>query len=298
MVSSSPSRTALIPVAVAIGVMVLWGGTPIVTRLALDDLPPLVIASMRTVLAGLVAIPLLAGMRQRLPSDRGSRTLLGISAAAGFVLFPVIYTVGQQRTSALHGVMILAALPVFTGTYAAVVARRVPPRAWLAGSAVALCGEVVLIGGRGTAATDASLAGDLLVLAAALCVSAGYVAGAMLPPRGLSSLATTLWGVLLGTFVLAPLAIGLFAHDDGVPSAGAKAWGSVVFLAVVTSILGYVGWYWARDRGGIARIATLQFLQPVSGFVLAAIVLGESVTVPIAVGSALIVGGIVIAQRA
>ena len=82
------------------------------------------------------------------------------------------------------------------------------------------------------------------------------------------------------------------------PDAGPKAWGSVVFLAVVTSILGYVGWYWALDRGGIARIATLQFLQPVSGFVLAAIVLGENVTVPIAVGSALIVGGIVIAQRA
>src|SRR3954469_11320601 len=276
--------------------MVLWGGTPIVTRLALDDLPPLVVASMRTVLAGLVAIPLLAGMRQRLPGDRGSRTLLGISAAAGFVLFPVIYTVGQQRTSALHGVMILAALPVFTGTYAAIVARRMPQRAWLAGSAVALVGEAVLIGGRGTAATGAPLAGALLGLAAALCVSAGYVAGAMLPPRGLSSLATTLWGVLLGTIVLAPLAAGLFA-TDGVPEAGPKAWAAVVFLALVTSIVGYLGWYWALDRGGISRIATLQFLQPISGFVLAAIVLDESVTVPIGIGSALIVGGIMIAQR-
>ena len=182
--------------------------TPIVTRLALDDLPPLVVASLRTVLAGLVAIPLLVGMRQRLPADGRSRTLLGISAAAGFVLFPVVYTVGQQRTSALHGVMILAALPVFTGIYAAIVARRVPQRGVARRLAVALLGEAVLIGGRGTTATDATLAGDLLVLAAALCVSAGYVAGAMLPPRGLSSLATTLWGVLLGTFVLAPLAIG------------------------------------------------------------------------------------------
>ena len=135
------------------------------------------------------------------------------------------------------------------------------------------------------------------MLAAALCVSAGYVAGAMLPPRGLSSLATTLWGVLLGTVVLAPLAVGALRARRRA-DAGPKAWGSVVFLAVVTSILGYVGWYWALDRGGIARIATLQFLQPVSGFVLAAIVLGENVTVPIAVGSALIVGGIVIAQRA
>ena len=41
---ASPPRAALIPVGVAIGVMVLWGGTPIVTRLALDDLPPLVVA--------------------------------------------------------------------------------------------------------------------------------------------------------------------------------------------------------------------------------------------------------------
>ena len=277
--------------------MVIWGATPILTRVALDDLPPLAVACLRTIIAGLVAIPLLAGMRQRLPSDRESRTLLGISAAVGFVVFPVVYTVGQQRTSALHGVMILAALPLFTGVYAAIVIRRLPRRAWLVGCAVALVGEAVLIGGRGTSTGGATLAGDLIVLAAALCVSAGYVAGAMLPPRGLSSLATTLWGVLLGTIVLAPLAAGLFVRE-GLPEAGAKAWAAVVFLALVTSIVGYIGWYWALDRGGIARIATLQFLQPVSGFVLAAIVLGENVTVPIAVGSALIVGGIVIAQRA
>lgn len=294
---ASPARTALVPVAIAIAVMVVWGATPIATRLALDDLSPLLVACLRTVVAGLVAIPLLAGMRQGLPVNTRSRKLLGISAAVGFVVFPVVYTVGQQRTSALHGVMILAALPIFTGLYAALVAHRAPRAGWLAGCAVALVGEVVLIAGRGASASDATLAGDLLVLAAALCVSAGYVAGAMLPPRGLSSLATTLWGVLLGTFVLAPLLIALLARD-GIPDADPTAWGAVLFLAVVTSILGYLGWYWALDRGGIARIATLQFLQPVSGFVLAALVLGEHVTAPIAVGSALIVTGIVIAQRA
>ena len=51
-----------------------------------------------------------------------------------------------------------------------------------------------------------------------------------------------------------------------------------LFLAVVTSIVGYIGWYWALDRGGIQRIATLQFLQPLSGFVLAVVVLGDHVT--------------------
>ena len=64
-----------------------------------------------------------------------------MSAAAGFVVFPVVYTIGQERTSGLHGVMILAALPIFTGLYAGIVARRRPGRAWLVGCAVALAGE-------------------------------------------------------------------------------------------------------------------------------------------------------------
>ena len=288
------------PVTVAVLVMVVWGATPIMTRLALDDLEPLVVATLRTVVAGLLAVPLLAQARLHAPSTTETRRLVAISGLAGFVVFPVVYTIGQERTSGLHGVMILAALPIFTGLYASIVARRRPGLAWIAGSAVALVGEAVLIGGRAAgegSGGDATVAGDLIVLAAALVVSAGYVAGASLPPRGVTSQAATYWGVVLGAVVLTPLGLALLAAD-GWPQADATAWGAVLFLAVVTSIVGYIGWYWALDRGGIQRIATLQFLQPLSGFALAAVVLGDSVTLPIALGSALIVAGIVVAQRA
>jgi drug/metabolite transporter (DMT)-like permease len=277
--------------------MVVWGATPILTRIALEDMEPLVVATLRTIIAGLLAVPLLAHARLSLPRPATSRRLLAISAAAGFVVFPVVYTIGQERTSGLHGVMILAALPIFTGLYAAAAARRLPTRGWLAGCAIALAGEVVLIGARGGNDGDATIGGDLLVLSAALVVSAGYVAGAMLPPRGVSSAAATFWGVVLGAVVLAPLATALLARD-GLPEAGWRAWGAVAVLAVVTSVVGYIGWYWALDRGGIARISTLQFLQPLSGFALAVVVLGDSVTPTIAVGAAAIVCGVVIAQRA
>jgi len=277
-------------------VMVVWGGTPIVTRLALDDLPPLVVATLRTIIAGLLAVPLLARSGQRLPTDPMARRLLAISGLTGFVIFPIVYTLGQERTSALHGVMILAALPILTGLYASLVARRRPRTRWLVGCAIALTGEVVLIAARSHTAGEATLGGDLLIVAAALAVSAGYVAGAMLPPRGLSSSATTFWGVALAAVVVAPLAIAIFARD-GIPSADAVSWGSVVFLAVVTSVVGYIGWYWALDRGGITRIATLQFLQPLSGVALAALVLHETVTTNVVIGGAAIICGIVVAQR-
>jgi drug/metabolite transporter (DMT)-like permease len=71
----------------------------------------------------------------------------------------------------------------------------------------------------------------------------------------------------------------------------------VAFIAWVTSILGYVGWYWALAHGGIARIGTIQFLQPLSGLVLAFFLLGERPTYILAVATVMILGGVVIAWR-
>ena len=277
--------------------MVVWGATPVATRLATDGLEPLLVAVLRTLVAGVLVLPLIGTRGPALPQRRGVRALLAVSAVTGFVAFPVVYTLGQERTSAMHGSMILAALPVITGLYAALVFRRRPGRPWLAGCAVALIGETVIVAVRaGGGEEGASVLGDVLVLVAALTVAAGYVAGAMLLPRGFSSAATTTWGVLLGAAALAPVALVLLVRD-GVPAAGAAAWGAVLFLAVVTSILGYLGWYWALARGGIERIAPLQFLQPVSGLALAALILDERLTLPLAIGSVAVFGGVAIARR-
>ena len=284
------------PVIVSLAVMVVWGATPVLTRIATDDLEPLWVAVLRTVLAGIVAVPLVATTALRPPSSSRARLLLGVSSAAGFVVFPVVFTIGQERTSAMHGVGILAALPVFTGLYGMPVARRRPGTWWLAGCALALAGEAVIVAVRTGGGGTATLAGDVLVLASALVVSGGYVAGAMLVPRGFSSAATTYWGVMLGALALTPVAVALLAVA-GPPRAGAGSWAAVLFLAVATSIVGYVGWYWALAHGGIARIAPLQFLQPLSGLVLAALVLDERLTWPLAVGASAVIAGVAVARR-
>ncbi|HET6684173.1 MAG TPA: DMT family transporter, partial [Gaiella sp.] len=87
------------PVLVSVLCMVIWGASPIATRLATEDMDPLVVAVLRTVLAGFVAVPLVATSGIRPPTNPRSRLLLGISAATAFVIFPIVYTVGQDRTS-------------------------------------------------------------------------------------------------------------------------------------------------------------------------------------------------------
>ncbi len=130
----------------------------------------------------------------------------------------------------------------------------------------------------------------------ALLVAAGYVAGARLAQTGYGSLATTLWGVALAATVSAALMAATVARG-GWPSAGWLSWSAVIYLASVTTILGYIGWYWALARGGIARIGTIQFFQPVSGLILAALLLGERMTLSLLAASVVILAGVWIAQR-
>jgi drug/metabolite transporter (DMT)-like permease len=290
-------RSSLAPIVTAGLIMVIWGATPVATRLAVADLQPIHVGLLRTVFAGVLALPIALALRQKLPKDRRGFLLLAVSAASGFIVFPLLYSVGQRDTSAMHGGMILAALPIFTGSYAALVERRRPKARWIAGCVIALLGECALIALRaGGGGAEPTLAGDLLVLLSALLVAAGYVAGARLAQTGYSSLATTLWGVALAAMVSAVI-MAITVARGGWPSAGGLSWGAVIYLASVTTILGYIGWYWALARGGIARIGTIQFFQPVSGLILAALLLGERMTLPLLAASVVILAGVWIAQR-
>ncbi len=291
-------RSSLAPIVTAGLIMVIWGATPVVTRLAVADLQPIHVGLLRTVFAGVLALPIALALRQKLPKDRRGFLLLAVSAASGFIVFPLLYSFGQRDTSAMHGGMILAALPIFTGSYAALVERRRPTARWIAGCVIALIGECALIALRagGGGGAEPTLGGDLLVLLSALLVAAGYVAGARLAQTGYSSLATTLWGVALAAMLSAVLMAATVARG-GWPSAGWLSWSAVIYLASVTTILGYVGWYWALAKGGIARIGTIQFFQPVSGLILAALLLGERMTLPLLAASVVILAGVWTAQR-
>jgi drug/metabolite transporter (DMT)-like permease len=293
----APPRNSLAPILTAGLIMIIWGATPVATRLAVADLDPIHVGLLRTVFAGVLALPIALALRQPLPKDRRGLLLLIVSGASGFIVFPLLYSVGQRDTSAMHGGMILAALPIFTGSYAALVERRRPTARWIAGCIIALLGECALIALRaGSGGAEPTWGGDLLVLVSALVVASGYVAGARLAQRGYSSLATTLWGVALAAVVSAVI-MGADVARGGWPSAGWQSWTAVIYLASVTTILGYIGWYWALARGGIARIGTIQFFQPVSGLVLAALLLGERMTLLLLAASIVILAGVWTAQR-
>ncbi len=292
-----PDHSAL-PVVVALATMVVWGGTPLFSKVAAEQIDPLLVGILRTVLAGCLALPLALLMRQPLPSDTRGRQLLAFSGFAAFIAFPLMYTVGQHATSALHGALILATLPVFTSLFGTLVERRRVSRTWIAGCTLALASEAIVIVWRTAGASaGSSPSGDLVVLASSAVCAMGYVAGARLSQRGYAAVPTTLWGVSFSAILLLPLMAWSLART-GIPHAGAAAWASLLVLALLTSVLGYIAWYWALAKGGISRIASIQFTQPLFGIALAAVVLGERPAPVIAVAGVGILLGAWLVLRA
>lgn len=264
-----------LPVVAALAVMVVWGGTPLFSKLAASQIDPLLVGILRTVIAAALALPLVVLARHPLPSDTRGRQLLAFSGFAAFVVFPVLFTVGQHATSALHGALILATLPVFTSLFGTIVERRRVSATWLLGCLIALSSEAVVITWRTAGeGSGASLRGDIIVLTSAVVCAMGYVAGARLSQRGYPATPTTLWGVTFSAVALLPLMVWSVGRN-GWPQADMVPWVSVLVLALLTSVLGYIAWYWALGKGGISRIASIQFTQPIFGIALAAVVLDE-----------------------
>lgn len=275
--------------------VLLWGASPVGTKLALGEVSPLGVMAIRTVAGGLVGLVLALLLGIRLPPTNREVAQVALAGFCGMVAFPTLFSWGMQSTSATHGAMILACMPVTTSAIAYASEGRLPSGLWWIGCAVALGGESLLVFGRGGATDgEATLGGDLLVLSSTLFACAGYVIGGNLQKRGYPARAITFWGAGLSACLLLPLTPWLLGPVD--PTLWKTAtWMALAYLAFGVTILGYVLWYWALGQGGVGRMSLMQFLQPVSGLTLSAALLGDRIGFTVIIASALIVAGTFVA---
>jgi drug/metabolite transporter (DMT)-like permease len=275
----------------------VWGASPVATKFAVTELPPLAVAFLRTAVGGAAAGVIIVVMQMPVPRERYQRLLLAASGFCGFIGFPTIFSIGQRQTSAIHGAMILAMLPAMTGVVALVWERRKPESLFVLGCLVALVGEAVLsLSRQGIAGGEAGLIGDALVFFSALFASVGYVCGARLQQSGYPAKAVTFWGVLLASIALLPFAPISLAQVQWA-SLSSGVWLAIAYLALGVTIFGYVFWYWALGKGGIAKIGLFQFFQPVTGVVMAFLILGEPLSLGLVIAAAVILLGVWLALR-
>lgn len=275
----------------------LSAGTYLAGKRALAELSPVELALARFSLAAIAHGALLATWR-RPPFAR--RDLLGL-AALGVLAVAVnqlLFLGGLALSTPGHAALLYAMTPIFVFLVERVRGKeRGTPRKVL-GIAVAFAGTAVVLGGRGAlglAGARDVLLGDLLLLLAVIAWAVYAVGGKAYAARygGLVTGSATL---VAGTLLCAPLGLpfvdpGRFARLSGLGLA------SVAYLVVVTSVVAWLIYYWALGRAEASRVAIWSNLQPVLTALLAWALYGEALTAPFVAGGAMVVAGVVLAER-
>jgi O-acetylserine/cysteine efflux transporter len=270
----------------ALAIVAVWGTNFVVIKSALHELPPLLFATLRFLLAFVPAALVLPRPAVRVANLAGYGLLIGAGQ------FGVLYIAMNGRIS--PG---LASLVVQTQVFFTIGLAM-----WLGGERVrAFQVAAVLLAAAGLVVvalhTDASTTwvGLVLVLVAALSWSGGN----MLAKRAgsINMLGYVAWSSAFAVPVLFALSLateGWARIASSLAHASAGTWAAVAWQAWGNTLFGYAAWSWLLARYQAAAITPMALLVPVFGMGAAALWLGEPLPLWKLLAAALVMAGLAV----
>jgi len=295
-VTPSAGRTAFSPpswqVWSALAVIyVVWGSTYLAIRVMVEDLPPLLSAGGRFLVAGGLLLAVLAARgRSVLPGRRalGGALVIGLLLPAGG---NGLVTVAEQDVPSGLAALLIASVPLWVVVLRATAGGERVARGTFGGVALGLAGLSILLL-PGSRPAEATLAGVLLCLVAA----ASWATGSFLSPRLPSAsdpLVSTGWQMVLGGVAL--LVAGVAGGEPGdlaLGDVGADAWIAWAYLVTIGSIVAFSAYVWLLRHAPISKVATYAYVNPLVAVLLGWAILAEELSAPTLAGAALVVASV------
>jgi drug/metabolite transporter (DMT)-like permease len=276
------------------------------TTLAEWSFDPYVVGAGRSVGAALIAAACLLAARAPLPPRAAWPGLAAVAGGCG-IGFGVLSALALRHTTSTHAAVVVGLLPAATAVVAVLRARERPGWAFWAASAAASATIVVYalsLGGGGGGAGGGGAGGgggrvapaDVLLLAALLVGAVGYAEGGRLSRR-MPGWQVIAWGVLLALPVSLPVTV-VAAVRAGPVHPSAAAWAGLAYVSAVSMFAGFAAWYRGLGRAGVARASQLQLAQPLLTVGWSAALLGEHAGPGALVVVLVVVGCVLVTQRA
>jgi drug/metabolite transporter (DMT)-like permease len=254
----------------------VWGSTFLAIRIGVREVPPLLLAAMRFLVAGLVLYGWMTLRGERSPSGQQWRSAAILAILIFVIDYGLLFWAEQRVPSGVAAVM-LATIPAFMALSEIIVLRtqRLTVRLALA-LLIGLAGVAVLMSrslSLGGDPIDSLGAAALIVASISFSISSALARKLPLPSsKVMSSGAQMLAG---GVFlVLTAAALGEFRrfHPSTVSSG---AWLSLLYLIVPGSIIGFTAYVWLIGHQSPTKVGTYAYVNPVVAVLLGYFLAGE-----------------------
>jgi drug/metabolite transporter (DMT)-like permease len=274
-------------------VYVVWGSTYLGIAVAIETLPPLLMAALRFLTAGAILYAIASRLGER-AGDRPGRREWIAAALTGAPLFfvgngGVVWA--QQTVASGIAALLIATVPLWIAILDRVVyGRRLGPQAML-GLGLGFGGLALLVDPSAGGRTSPGGAAILALAALGWAIGSLLSRSAALPSRPLVAAAMQMLagGVFLAIGSVAAGELGEVRLEE-FSGRSVLAFG---YLIVFGSILAFSAYAWLLRSARTPLVATYAYVNPVVAVTLGWAVLGEQIT-----GRTLVAGVIIVAAVA
>lgn len=278
-------------------VSLVWGGSFIVVRLIVEEIPPLELGFLRF----LVTIPIMAlillfkNKPKKIPlKELPSLSILGLT---GVTLLYIFQYFGIERTTASTAAVLINTNVIFIVILSALFLKEIFNFKKSIGIFLSFVGVIIVIlsqmRNENIIFNNVFLLGCVFVLLSAFCWAIYSIYGKRLLKK-YDAFTVTTYAFILGTIFYIPLVFQNIVNV--VQNISLNGWLAIFYLAILCSVFGYVAWYYALSKIEAARAAVFLNLIPLFAISLSFFI-GEIPTILFLIGAILIIYGVYLTQR-
>ena len=276
----------------ALAIMAVLGYTFVPIKVALREVPPFALASIRFALA---ALPLVFFIRR---PAMPWRFVIAYGIAIGVLQFGLMFLGMKLGMPAGLTSLVMQVQIFFTVGLAVMLDGDRLRRHNLVGAGIAVVGVAMLAAHKVGAGESATFIGFLLVILASLA----WAIGNIIAKRGAGEHAPDMFALVVWSSLVPPLPLAALSYAlEGGPAAfhsavamSATAWACVAVMAYGATLFGFGSWNALLHRYPTAVISPFALLIPVSGIASGALFLGEKLAPLQAAGAALVLAGLAV----
>jgi drug/metabolite transporter (DMT)-like permease len=273
----------------------VWGSTFLAIRIGVHEVPPLTLAGMRFLVAGLVLYGWMIAHGERSPSVREWMSASALAVLIFVIDYGLLFWAEQRVPSGIAAVT-MATIPAFTALSEIIILRtqRLTIRLAVA-LLIGLAGVAVLISrslNLGGAPIDRAGAVAIIVASMSWSVASALTRKLPLPAsKVMNSGAQMLAGGVL-LFVAAAAFGELGNFHPATVSRG--AWIALLYLIVAGSIVGFTAYVWLLHHESPTKVGTYAYVNPVVAVLVGYFLGGESLDQRTIVGTVCVLVSVVV----
>ncbi|MCD1294705.1 EamA/RhaT family transporter [Methanocella sp. CWC-04] len=272
-------------------VNILWGASSIAGRQALLQLSTIEIVTIRFAIASLFLLILTILWKgiSELKVDVKDLPVLAFLSIAGVSLQFVLQLSSINYTTVTNFSLLFNLSTFFIMILGAMLLKERLSNKKLLGAGVAFGGVALIVSGGGLEFSSSHFFGDIIGLSSA-AIWAVYTIAAKKVSGKYSLLTIMNYTFILGVAGLIPFYVYMTPMTP-LTQVTSASWASILFLAILCSVVAFLIYNQGLSRLKASDVAMTIYITPLSGVLLAALILGESMTLFTLIGAALILAG-------